>query len=41
MTDSYVNNYIAYAFSIVDFMLFYAAVYKGHQIVIMRVNFQF
>jgi len=41
---TYVNNYITYTFSIVDFMLSTSLihdVYKGHQIAIIRVKFQF
>jgi len=44
MAYLYVNNYITYAFSIVAFMLSTSLahdVYKGHLIVIRRVNFQF
>jgi len=40
----YGNNYIAYAFSIIAFMLSTSLIhdaYKGHQIAIMRVKFQF
>jgi len=38
----YGNNYIAYAFSIITFLLstpLIHDVYKGHQIAIMRVKF--
>jgi len=44
MTYLYVNNYIAYDFSIITFMLSTSVihdVYKGHQIAIRRVRFQF
>jgi len=44
MTYLYVNNYIAYAFSIIDFMLSTSLihdVYKGHQLAIRRVRFHF
>jgi len=40
----YVNNYIAYSFSIIDFMLSTSLihdVYKGHQIAIRWVRFDF
>jgi len=40
----YVNNYIAYAFSIIAFMLSASlihAISKGHQIAIKRVRFYF
>jgi len=40
----YVNNYITYAFSMLTFMLSTSLihdVYKGHQIAIRRVKFQF
>jgi len=44
MTNLYVNNYIAYAFSITAFMLstlLIRDVFKGHQIAIRRVRFHF
>jgi len=44
MTYLYANNYIAYAFSIIAFILSASLthdVYKGHQIAIRRVRFQF
>jgi len=44
MTYLYGNNYIAYAFSIIAFMLSTSLihdVYKGHQIAIRRVRFHF
>jgi len=40
----YVNNYIAYPFSIIDFMLSTSLihyVFKGHQIAIRRIRFHF
>jgi len=42
MVYLYVNNYIAYAFLIIAFMLSTSlihGVYKGHRIVIRRVKF--
>jgi len=44
MTYLYVNSYIAYAFSIIAFMLSTSLihnVFKGHQIAIRRVRFHF
>jgi len=44
MYQSYMAYYIAYAFSIIAFMLSASLihnVYKGHQIAIMRDKFQF
>jgi len=44
MTYFYVYNYIAYAFSIIAFMLSISLihyVFKGHQIAIRRVRFHF
>jgi len=40
----YGNSYVAYAFSIIAFMLSTSLIhnaYKGHQIAILRVKFQF
>jgi len=44
MMDVYFNSYIAYAFSIIAFMLSTSLIYdvfKGHQIAIRRVRFHF
>jgi len=44
MTYLYVNNYIAYTFPIIAFMLstlLIQDVFKGHQIAIKRVRFHF
>jgi len=44
MTYLYVNNYIAYAFSIAAFMLSNLLInnaFKGHQIAIRQIRFHF